>query len=128
MLRLSIAQSGSLMIALALLMAACGSAGPQAREFRVEIKEGKPAKGPTVIKVNQDDTITLRIATDKPGLVHVHDYNIAQQAMPNQPAVITFTANTAGRFNIALHGYGQATEASQEVDEIVIGALEVRPR
>ena len=142
MLRLCIAQRVSLMIALALLMAACGSAGPQAREFNMEIKDGKPTKGTAVIKVNQDDTVTLKVATDKAAEFHLHGYDIEKQAQPDQPAVFNFTANATGRFNITIHGYGESSESdshggdegkvkasgSQEEEEKVVWSLEVSPR
>jgi hypothetical protein len=89
--------------------------GEQDRAFDVSIKGGQMS--PEEISVNQGDTVTLRVSTDKPTELHVHGYDVEQEVEPGQRAKLRFKADLTGRFEIEDH------ETEEE-----LGVLQVRPR
>ncbi len=91
----------------ALVASACGSSGPEARQFDLEIREGKLALDPAVVRVNQGDSVTLRFRTDQAGAVHIHGYDIEQSVTPGQTASVQLTANATGRFTMTFHPGGE---------------------
>ncbi len=72
---------------------------------------------PDEISVDEGDTVTLRVSTDKPMELHVHGYDAEQEVEPGQEAKLHFKADLTGRFEIEDH------ESEKE-----IGLLQVRPR
>lgn len=91
----------------ALVASACGSSRPEARQFDLEIREGKLALDPAVVRVNQGDSVTLHFGTDQAGAVHIHGYDIEQSVTPGQSASVQFTANATGRFTMTFHLGGE---------------------
>lgn len=130
-------------IAIAALLAvaspsACGSSeGPQDRQFDLEIREGKLNMNPAVIKVNQGDTVTLRVKSDEHGDFHLHGYDIEIGVGPDEAAPMRFTASATGRFNITFHASDESGEGGSheggshhegEEAEVLLATLEVLPR
>ena len=113
-------------------LSACGDGPePRFRDFDLEIRDQKLTLDPAVIKVNQGDTVTLRIGTDEHGRFHLHGYDIEVDLDPNETARMEFTANATGKFKITFHAgdEGEHNESSrEEEEEKVIASLEVRPR
>ena len=112
-----------LLIAAAAL--ACSKTEPQARSFELEIAQGKLNLNPAVIKVNQDDQVTLKIRTDEAGLFHLHGYDLEVEIKPGQSAEMAFTANATGKFDIELHPERMEGMGGEG---IMLGSLEVQPR
>lgn len=118
--------------ALSLLLAACAAAAPQERSFDVEIKGRKLSPSP--MRVNQDDTVTLRIKSDEATTFHLHGYDLEKEVEPGEAATLTFTAKASGRFDVGLHGFGSHKEEGashkeeKPKDEVIVGAFEVQPR
>lgn len=72
-------------------------ATPQARTFEVDARQY--AYSPSVLQVNQGDTVTIElISTDVVHGLYVDGYNISVEADPGQTATLTFTADKAGSF------------------------------
>ena len=89
--------------------------GPQDRVFDVSIEDGEMS--PEEISVNQGDTVTLRVSTDKPMEFHVHGYDVERAVEPGKTARLRFNADLTGRFEMEDH------ESEKE-----LGTLQVRPR
>ncbi len=114
---------GLLLIAVA--ASACSKTEPQARTFDLEIAQGKLTLNPPVIKVKQDDQVTLRIRSDEEGLFHLHGYDLEVEVTPGQMAEMSFTAKATGKFDIELHPESTAGIGGED---IMLGSLEVQPR
>jgi hypothetical protein len=91
------------------------AAGPQTREFDLRISDD--VMEPSEVTVTEGDRVVLRISTDSPTEVHVHGYDIEQEAEPDEPARLSFEADLTGRFEIEDH------ETEEE-----LGTLVVEPR
>jgi hypothetical protein len=91
------------------------AAGPQTREFDLRISDD--VMEPSDVTVTEGDRVVLRISTDSPIEVHVHGYDIEQEAEPDEPARLSFEADLTGRFEIEDH------ETEEE-----LGTLVVEPR
>src|SRR5579871_6471791 len=86
------------------------SAPASAKEFTLVIANNALASGPSLITVNQDDTVTLHIQSDRGGHVEVHGYEKEIEVGGGGEATLTFVADKSGRFDIHLHGGGDHIE------------------
>ena len=127
-----------------LAFGACGGgAEPEARDFDLQIEDKKLNFDPSVIKVKQGDTVTLRIDADESGTFHLHGYDIQKEVGPDGTTTMELTASATGRFNITFHPGGGGEEehaeseeaqaegdehAEGEGEEIMIASFEVHPR
>ena len=82
-------------------VAACGSSDPEDLTFNLEISDR--GLEPEVVKVKQNDNVTLELGTDEPGSIHLHGYDIEQDVSPGEPTTIAFVANATGDFKIGFH-------------------------
>jgi hypothetical protein len=89
--------------------------GSQTRKFDLRIS-GEVME-PSDITVTEGDRVVLQISTDSPIEVHVHGYDVEQEAEPDEPARLSFEADLTGRFEVEDH----------ETDE-ELGTLTVEPR
>lgn len=128
-------------IAIAIFGACGGGSGPENREFDLQIEDRKLDLDPVTIRVNQGDTVTLRIDSDEEGSVHLHGYDIKEEVVPGDTATMTLVANATGRFSMTFHPGGAERDEEgveshegedvghvEEEGEIPVGALEVHPR
>ena len=88
---------------------------PRDRTIAVSIEDGEMR--PAEISVNEDDSVTLRLSSDRPMEIHLHGYDVEQEVEPRQKASLRFRADLTGRFEIEDHG-----------SERELGVLQVRPR
>jgi heme/copper-type cytochrome/quinol oxidase subunit 2 len=54
------------------------------------------------LEVDKDDEVVITVSSDVSDEVHLHGYDIKADVTPDQPAVIAFTADTPGVFEIEL--------------------------
>ena len=95
------------------------AAEPEKQEPRVEtirIRDGKPAGGEKTLRYKRGDTIRLRFASDAPGEVHIHGFDLEVGVGPGGDKVTRFKANLEGIFEIEEHETGE-----------VLAKLEIRP-
>jgi hypothetical protein len=91
---------------------------PGDRMIAVYIEGGEMSEmSPAEISVNEDDSVTLRVSSDRPMELHLHGYDVEQEVGPGQKASLRFRADLTGRFEIEDHG-----------SERELGVLQVRPR
>ena len=104
------------------LGAAPASADPV--EATVNIEKRKVV-GERVIRVKQGDQVTLRFNTDEIVELHLHGYDIEQEAKPGAGAAMSFKARATGRFPVTSHGFGGHSHGHHES---ALFYIEVHPR
>lgn len=75
----------------------------QEAEITMDLSVVSRTLNPESVEVKQGDEVTLRVTTDEPGDFHITGYEIEQEMNVDNVTEITFTADTAGRFNLELH-------------------------
>jgi hypothetical protein len=70
---------------------------------RIQIQGGQVVGGPQSIEVEQGERVRVVVQADAPDEIHVHGYDLTQQAAPGAPARFNFTANLEGVFEIESH-------------------------
>jgi hypothetical protein len=95
---------------------------PQTRTYRIAIEGLRLVSGAARLQAVQGDTITLVVTSNRPGTLHVHEYeqHLVIELVPGREATSSFTADRAGRFGVHLIG---ADGSHAEV-----AAVEVLPR
>ncbi len=105
-------------IAMAVLLGACGShshagtpsggdsASMQAhfgspRQIHIEYAHGR-VSGSDTYQVTLNRQVRLQVSADVTDEVHVHGYDRKADVSPGHPAIISFTANVPGRFEVEL--------------------------
>ena len=58
---------------------------------------------PKIIRVKQNDRVTLNIKTMQNGIMHIHGYDIENEVKKGELGNLYFEANATGRFKIAFH-------------------------
>lgn len=76
---------------------------PQPSVTRIQIQDGQVVGGPKTIDVEQGEPVRLVVAADAPDEIHVHGYDLTQEAAPGAPARLNFEANLEGVFEIESH-------------------------
>ena len=69
----------------------------------IHLVNGQPVGGKQKISVKKGDTIRLKVTSDETGEIHVHGFDLEQEAGPGKPASFTFKANIEGRFEVESH-------------------------
>jgi hypothetical protein len=88
---------------------------PRDRMIAVSIEGGQMR--PAEISVDEDDSVTLLVSSDRPMEIHLHGYDVEKEVGPGQKTRLRFEADLTGRFEIEDH------ESERE-----LGVLQVRPR
>jgi hypothetical protein len=76
---------------------------PPAATVSIEVKGGEPVGGAKELTVAKGDTVTIEVSVDAPQEIHVHGYELEAEATPDAPAVIEFTADLEGVFDVESH-------------------------
>jgi len=58
---------------------------------------------PKIIRVKQNDRVTLNIETMQNGIMHLHGYDIENEVKKGELGNFHFEANATGRFKITFH-------------------------
>ena len=85
---------------------AAHSTAPADVTVKAAVTDGQVSPPPHRVKVEQGETVRLVVTSDDPDRVHVHGYDLERQVTPSQPAVITFTADQVGVFEVETHQSG----------------------
>lgn len=76
---------------------------PENLEFDINILHGRSDLEPSVLKVKQGDTVTLKIISDKDGEFHLHGYDLRAIAKTGHETDISFVADATGKFDFEIH-------------------------
>jgi hypothetical protein len=96
-----------LLLTLSFFLFGAGANAQELRDVQIEVSvtDGNPEAGPAAYTLTQGDQVTLRVATDRPLVAHLHGYDLELAAAPGDDGVLVFAAELAGRFPLTLHGY-----------------------
>lgn len=97
-----------------------------AKTFVLVVQDDSLASGESVISVNQGDSVTLRIRSDRGGQIMIHGYEQELMGRGGELTVndggeiaVTFVADRSGRYMVHLHRADQHLEIAQ---------IDVQPR
>jgi hypothetical protein len=71
--------------------------------LRIKIEDGHAVGGVKELTVSKGDTVTVEVSTDTPQEIHIHGYELEQEARPGAPAKFKFTADLEGIFDVESH-------------------------
>jgi hypothetical protein len=101
-------------------------APPSAKTYSLVLENEALASGPSLMSVNQGDTVTLHVKSDQGGQIMIHGYeqDLAGQEKAltlsdSGETTVTFVASKSGRYMIHLH---------REDQHIEIAQIDVQPR
>lgn len=67
------------------------------------VQDGAVSPSPRRVRVQEGQAVRLVVRSDHEDAVHVHGYGREQPVSPGNPAVLTFTADTTGVFEVETH-------------------------
>ena len=113
-------------------VSAADKAGKNAEKFfDLTLTQGALPAAQRTLRVEQDDTVRLRVRSDAPGELHIHAYRIRLNVSKAAPAEIRFKAFASGRYRLEWHAADPAPAALSKPrghHGPPLAALEVRPR
>ncbi|NRQ34248.1 hypothetical protein HII36_20675, partial [Nonomuraea sp. NN258] len=72
----------------------------------VRISGGQVTPPPGRVEVGRGDRVRLEVTGDRADTVHVHGFDLERPLTPGTPAVIEFTADKSGLFEVETHDSG----------------------
>ena len=79
------------------------TAVPKPDATRIVLEDGRPVGGSQAIAVSKGDIVRLTVSSDAPDEIHVHGFDLEQEAAPGSPARFRFTADIEGKFEVEAH-------------------------
>lgn len=93
----------------------------------IDVKiEKRKIVGKQVIRITQEETVTLRWSTDEAVQLHLHGYDIEKAVKPGTQTLMTIKAHAAGRFPVTTHGFGNDAHGGHSKNNLLY--LEVYPK
>jgi hypothetical protein len=93
--------------------------------FDLRIERGRVPANMRLIRVKQNDAVTLRWSSDRPITLHLHGYDIERKVEPGKTVEMTFVARATGRFPVGVHSPKQGGGHTHEAPVVQV---EVYPR
>jgi FtsP/CotA-like multicopper oxidase with cupredoxin domain len=94
---------------------------PRPEVTRIRLRGGAAVGGPKRVQATKGDTVRIVVNADAPDEIHLHGYDIYEDAAPGRPARFVFRADIEGIFEIESH---VAEDAGKDP---LIGRLVVEP-
>jgi hypothetical protein len=94
---------------------------PRPKVTRIRLRGGAVVGGPKRVPATKGDTVRIVVNADAPDEIHLHGYDIYENAAPGRPARFVFRADIEGIFEIESH---VAEDAGRDP---LIGRLVVEP-
>jgi FtsP/CotA-like multicopper oxidase with cupredoxin domain len=76
---------------------------PELEVVVIRVEGGEAKGGANTITVKQGDRVRIRVVVDEPQEIHLHGYEIEQEAAPARPALFAFKADLEGIFDLETH-------------------------
>lgn len=92
---------------------------PAVARLELQIAEGRLLGEPQSYRLSQGAQVELQLRSDRAGELHLHGYDLEAKVQAGLPALLSFRADHAGRFEMELHS---------KAGHIDLGALEVQPQ
>jgi len=86
----------------------------------------EPGEALRVLPARQDETVTLRIRSDRAGEVHVHGYDQSALLDARSEIVLTFVAKASGIYPIHLHERSSPADSDSPILHRQLAVLEVK--
>ena len=77
-----------------------------ATSIDVVVTKGAPEGGVRDVTVKRGTTVRLHVEADITDEVHIHGYDLHGDVAPGSPAIVEFTADLAGKFEIEIEKAG----------------------
>lgn len=74
--------------------------------IKVAVNGSKVAPRPSTHKIDKGGKVRIEVTSDKPDELHVHGYDKTADLKAGETAVIEFTADQSGRFEVETHDSG----------------------
>jgi FtsP/CotA-like multicopper oxidase with cupredoxin domain len=94
---------------------------PEPAVTRIAIAGQRRRGAVKTITVQKGDRVRIVVTADAPNLIHLHGYDIEEEAAPGRPARFDFKANLEGEFELESHTFSDAGL------EAALGRLRVEP-
>lgn len=72
----------------------------------IDVVGGQPVGGAVDVELGVGDEFTIAVTADSTDHVHIHGYDLFADVTPDAPAVIEFTADIPGQFEVELEDTG----------------------
>jgi hypothetical protein len=82
---------------------AADSVNAEELTYEMRVERGQVSANMRLIRVKQNDIVTLRWSSDRPIALHFHGYDIEQKIEPGSVSEMKFTARATGRFPVREH-------------------------
>jgi hypothetical protein len=76
------------------------------KTFDIRIENRKVVQPATVLRVNENDAVTLRFLSNEAVKLHMHGYDLHLDLAADTSAEMRFDAKVSGRFPVTSHGFG----------------------
>ncbi|MGY1740620.1 MULTISPECIES: hypothetical protein [unclassified Blastococcus] len=86
--------------------AATAPATAAGRQLAVEVAGGAVSGDTGRVPVDLGEQVTLAVTSDAADELHLHGYDLTAELQPGAQAVLTFTADISGVFEVELHEAG----------------------
>jgi hypothetical protein len=83
--------------------AATGPCASPASSITFDVTVTENAMDPSALDVCRDQVVTLEVASETAGALHLHGYDVEVDLEPGATETIEFTADIAGQFILELH-------------------------
>ena len=107
--------------------AAAFAADSAQQTFSLAISQGIVPAQQRVLRVEKDDMVRLRVASNASGEIHLHGYRLELKVTAAGESELTFKAHATGRYRIEWHPAGE-TEKKGDHHGPPLATLEVRPK
>jgi hypothetical protein len=76
---------------------------PKPEISRIRVRGGSVVGGVQRVEASKGDTVRIVVSSDAPDEIHLHGYDIYENAAPGQPARFVFRADIEGIFEMESH-------------------------
>jgi hypothetical protein len=76
---------------------------PATSTVTVAVRDGRADPAPHRVSVPLNGTVQVTVTADRVLQVHIHGYDLAYDAAPDNPGCVSFTADRAGLFDVEAH-------------------------
>jgi hypothetical protein len=97
------------------------------KTFELTIPRSTAQAKPSVLRVEKDDMVRLRVASEAAGEVHLHGYRLEMKLAPGIPGELNFRARATGRYRIEWHPADEAAKKGNRHGP-PLAILEVHPK
>jgi len=107
--------------------AAAFAADSAQKTFSLTISQGTLPAQQRVLRVEKDDIVRLRVASNAPGEIHLHGYRLELKVTAAGESELSFKAHATGRYRIEWHPTGETAKQGDHHGP-PLATLEVRPK